>query len=394
LSNENQPRLLSFTLDGWDVLGGKVSVSLSDRVAVLVGRNGAGKSAILEGFEAISSCALGRKGIKFSQIRQNNASSIPKILDVEILTPTNRRLSYHYELLVPIIDDSENSESREFSWSDCCQYVDKDKELLWSTETGLTTFNSGSDPVVIVSTSPFGQNLRPIKNTSLPDELEWISKILKGIHLIGNIAADQVFERQPSFLRTYDGITDIGNCLADGIAFKILKLEKKGGLPEIESICQRLGLASRISVNNFFLSEHPKRKPEEYVSSVLLDDVNIGLLSNGTLRILSIIIEIVASKPISTTIIEEPEIQIHPGMLTKLLNEIDSYTFGDENLIISTHSPQVVSWTKPSRINLVYRNNGQTSVRKLGEDEIHRVIEYLNEDGDLGDWIYSGILDE
>jgi hypothetical protein len=33
-------------------------------------------------------------------------------------------------------------------------------------------------------------------------------------------------------------------------------------------------------------------------------------------------------------------------------------------------------------------------VRKLGEDEIHRVIEYLNEDGDLGDWIYSGILDE
>jgi predicted ATPase len=54
LSNENQPRLLSFTLDGWDVLGGKVSVSLSDRVAVLVGQNGAGKSAILEGFEAIA----------------------------------------------------------------------------------------------------------------------------------------------------------------------------------------------------------------------------------------------------------------------------------------------------------------------------------------------------
>ena len=33
-------------------------------------------------------------------------------------------------------------------------------------------------------------------------------------------------------------------------------------------------------------------------------------------------------------------------------------------------------------------------VRKLGEDEIHNVVEYLCEEGNLGEWIYSGILDE
>jgi predicted ATPase len=80
-------------------------------------------------------------------------------------------------------------------------------------------------------------------------------------------------------------------------------------------------------------------------------------------------------------------------MLAKLLNEIKSYTW-DENLIISTHSPQVVAWTKPENISLVYRNQGRTSVRKLEEGEIEKVVDYLCEEGDLGDWIYSGILDE
>jgi AAA15 family ATPase/GTPase len=394
LSNENQPRLLSFALDGWDVLGGRVSVSLSDRVAVLVGRNGAGKSAILEGFEAISSCALGRKSIKFSQIRQNNASSIPKILEIEVLTPNNRRLMYHYELLVPITNDSESSENKDFSWNDCCKYIDGKQELVWSTEAGLTTFVGETDPVIVGSTSSFRPIFLPMKNAPAPVEMKCISQVLQGIHLIGNIPADQVFERQSSLLRTYDGITDEGNCLADGLSFKLLNLERQGKLSEIESIFQRIELANKISVKKFVLSGHHLEEPQEYVSSVFLDDVNIGLLSNGTLRIISILIGIVASRSSTTNIIEEPEIQIHPGMLAKLLNEIDAYTFGDENLIISTHSPQVVSWTKPDRINLVYRNNSQTFVRKLGEDEIHRVVEYLNEEGDLGEWLYSGILDE
>ena len=33
-------------------------------------------------------------------------------------------------------------------------------------------------------------------------------------------------------------------------------------------------------------------------------------------------------------------------------------------------------------------------MRKLGEDEVHNVIEYISDEGNLGEWIYSGILDE
>ncbi|MFN5727796.1 MAG: AAA family ATPase, partial [Pseudanabaena sp.] len=81
-SSTNQPRLLSFTLDGWSVLGGRVTVSLHDGVAVLVGRNGSGKSAIIEGLQAISLCAVG----KSNRVPYNSSDSIPKILEVKILT--------------------------------------------------------------------------------------------------------------------------------------------------------------------------------------------------------------------------------------------------------------------------------------------------------------------
>jgi AAA domain, putative AbiEii toxin, Type IV TA system len=388
LSNENQPRLLSFTLDGWDVLGGRVSVSLSDRVAMLVGQNGAGKSAILEGFEAIALCALGETGTNAFQLRHYGINGTPKILDIKILTPTNRQLNYHYELIFP----SESSLSESVSWSDCCQYIDKSRETLWSTEMGLTTFEHGTTPVLIGVTSSFGQRPNLMKNVKAPVEMQWISMILKGINMIGEMA-NQVFKRRSSHIITLNGYIDIESCLADKLSLKILKLDKHGKLNELENICQRMGLGNEIVVRKVVNGENSRDNREDYVASVLLDGVNIGLLSDGTLRILSILMEIVNSNSVSTIIIEEPEMQIHPGMLRKLLNEIEAYTFG-ENLIISTHSPQVVSWAKPNQINLVYRNNGQTFTRKLGADEIHRVVEYLNEEGDLGEWIYSGMLDE
>ena len=61
---------------------------------MLVGRNGAGKSAILEGFEAISSWVVGRPGFRKFDFEIDNT---PKKLEIEILTPIDLRLYYRYE---------------------------------------------------------------------------------------------------------------------------------------------------------------------------------------------------------------------------------------------------------------------------------------------------------
>lgn len=400
-SDPKHPRLLSFTLDGWDVLGDRVSVTLSDGVAVLVGRNGAGKSAILEGFKAISSCAVGG----FNRNRQSEGDSFPKILNIEILTPTERHLKYTYEFLTLDIQEAdindsaiETADESQFSWNDHCEYIDGGNEVLWTTKIGLTTLSNGNSPITaIFGITGLGRRPQLLGNPGikLPDEIKWIHTILSNVRIIGINPIHQKSPRRRPSLVSSKGIYPTDE-IADMLSRQILHM-KIEEFNELSTICKRVGLSNSMSRRIFNLSGESTNKSggkyDESVSSVLLDDVNIGLLSDGTLRVLSILLEIITSSPSATTIIEEPEVQIHPGMLAKLLNEIESYTYG-ENLVLSTHSPQVVAWTSPDKINLVHRTDGKTIVRRLKEDEIQNVVDYLSEEGSLGEWLYSGIVDE
>ena len=405
--DSNPPRLLSFTLDGWPVLGGPVTISLNDSVAVLVGRNGAGKSAILEGLMAITDFA---SGLNRYRLRQFDYENIPNVLNIEVLSPSNRRFAYRYELLKQINSEDdlslnssiEDSPEEEFSWNECCQYLDHNKEIIWKTENGVTIIENDNNPITAIlgNTSSLQRSNLPenliskLPNEKLPNEMSWVRSVLRGFRLIGKRPTRLRLERDPSFLRVRANSTrvipmfSVGD-LSSRLPMLIHRLREKEDLDEFESVCQRVGIGNEITEQQFVRGG----KDEEYHIEVFLDGVNVGLLSDGTLRVLSILVEIIDPYLSRTIMIEEPETNIHPGMLEKLLNEIESYTYG-QNLILSTHSPQVVSWTKPDKINLVYRENGRTFVQKLGEDEIHNVACYLNEEGSLGDWIYSGILDE
>jgi predicted ATP-dependent endonuclease of OLD family len=372
------PRLLSFTLDGWPVLGGPVTITLNDGVAVLVGRNGAGKSAILEGFRAIAYRAVGRNKAydphSFYLLNRNIDDSIPdnipKILKLEVLTPTNRRIEYKYEFFEKPTADEDDSiyflEEHRYLFHEYCQYLDEKREFIWKIQDSNIEKIKGSNQSRFNDFAVFFR-----RQTSLLDALFLRRSQRLPCTLIRPNRRGGRFPEE----------------LPDLLAREILTLMENDKQEELERVCQRLGLGNSITKK-----ERPLENEMSYIE-ILFDGVNIGLLSEGTLRILSIILDLINLKPITTLLIEEPETQIHPGMLEKLLNEIESYTHG-QNLILSTHSPQVVSWTQPDKINLVYRKNGQTFVRKLATNEIENVVEYLNEEGDLGDWIYSGILDE
>jgi len=320
---------------------------------------------------------------------------IPQTLDIKILTPSDQQMAYRYEIsALEIFEDDLNISELptgarlQFSWNDRCQYIDGEKELLWTTKSGAKTFSiwgqifSGRTIFLPRSHSPENPQ------TKFPDEIDWIYDVVKGVRLLlGNLVRQS--RHHATTLVVGEHISYGSYDLADYLSVKVIRLMQKGETNELESVCQRVGIANTITVEQFFSGANK----DSYYASVLLDGVNIGLLSDGTLRVLSILIEIITSRSGATIIIEEPEMQIHPGMLAKLLNEIETYTY-DKNLILSTHSPQVVAWTSPDKINLVHRHDGKTIVRKLEADEIQRVSNYLNEEGDLGEWIYSGMLDE
>ena len=399
------PRLLSFTLDDWPVLGGPVTISLNDGVAVLVGRNGAGKSAILEGFSRIVSFARsGFKGLLNGvSIHENIDENIPKSLEIKLLTPTNRQLIYKYEIIklpafIKVItvhknrDITDNNEEMQLLWSEFCQYADDSQEALWIAKDGVTTIYKNSASIYSTNSLIQGAHSSQKSLPELPDELYWVRSVLGEINLLDKYPIRSISQRTPLFLRFKEDysnpfhVPDLGNLSSEFRSNLRYVITNQDRIKEFENICQRIGIVNTISEKKFL-------GDNEYLSEILFDGINIGLLSDGTLWILSILLEVLNSNPDSTLIIEEPETQIHPGMLEKLLNEIESYTYG-QNLILSTHSPQVVSWTQPDKINVVYRENDRTFVRKLANNEIKSIVAYLNEEGSLGDWVYSGILDD
>lgn len=431
MSKQEQPRLLSFTLSDWDVLGGDVSVSLTDGVAVLVGKNGSGKSAILEGFVAISEWAIGNRPILAPSLnrplQRYEPGSIPETLEIEILTPSDRRLRYRYQLVSsPIRGEnpglaelgSNKVEDGEYlSWSDRCWYPDKEEEAIWTTQNGQTEFGD----MVDTNLHPMVGKRNVLDNTGILIRAFWL--LLSGSgHVLDNILFREIFwllcvlrsvdlhqpepvrttkSRHPSVLRislqkdrSHENIQPYGDELANKVAQEIARRGSEE-LSELESICQRIGLGRHLSVQRFGPSGNlnDNKGNQNAIAEVLLDGVNVGLLSDGTLRVLSILVKITGPSRSKTVIIEEPEMQIHPGLLSKLLGELAAYTYG-ENLTISTHSPQVVAHFAPNQINLVQRDRGRTSVRKLAPDEIQWVSKYLAEEGNLGEFIYSGILDE
>lgn len=397
MTKRDRPRLLSFTLDDWPVLGGPVSLTLSDGVAVLVGRNGSGKSAIVEGFTAIAKIATNR----FARIPGENGN-LPKTLVIDILTPQSRRLRYEYHLLtLPTevdsleLEDNDENHGEQFSWNDSCQYLDQDKEIVWRTEFGETTLYLHDQPLIAVlgSFNLLDRILISNKKQQIefPAEMEWLYHVLSGCQILNKQAVRKFSMRRESLLKkSRPSVLE----LADMIAHKIIRLDEDV-FDELTGVCSRIGIADQIVVKKFVvdMTGADESREDEQIFEVSLNGTNIGFLSDGTLRVLSILVDIIRSSSISTLIIEEPEQQIHPGLLSKLLREIQAYTV-DENLIISTHSPQVVAEMRPEQIHLVERVAGRTTVRQLNSSEIDNVHAYLTEEGDLGEWLYSGMLDD
>jgi predicted ATPase len=125
---------------------------------------------------------------------------------------------------------------------------------------------------------------------------------------------------------------------------------------------------------------------------VTVDGVNLGLLSDGTLRVMTVLVGLVDPK-IDVAMIEEPELALHPGLIGRLLAEIETAS-KTRQFVISTHSPQIVSWARPEAIRLVERNDGVTSVRALNEQQVGIISRYLHDEGSLGDYVFGGGVDE
>jgi predicted ATPase len=112
-----------------------------------------------------------------------------------------------------------------------------------------------------------------------------------------------------------------------------------------------------------------------------------NMLSDGTLRLLTLV-ALLASPSLPPVIcIDEPEIGLHPDWI-KLVAEMASSASARTQLIIATHSPTLISKLAPEEVVVVEKKEGRTTAKRLEAKELAGWVEKFQ----LGDLWLSGVI--
>ncbi len=148
------------------------------------------------------------------------------------------------------------------------------------------------------------------------------------------------------------------------------------------------------------VSENSLTYDIDYIRFEFLVDgfwISWNQLSDGTKRMFYIITQISAYDR-GLTIIEEPEIGVHPNQHRKLLTFLKEQA-EEKQIIITTHAPRTLDILKNDELNRIiltrYDKDKGTKMRHLSEEEIKQAIEYKEEEGSASElWTYTGFFDE
>ncbi len=383
-------------------LGADVRLDLSPRTTVLVGRNGAGKSLLLEKMHAAISGAAGSV-----QRADPDPARFSCNLDAEPLNPAGDSFKLLYECrwrsrdekpasaeatALPITTDSD------LLIEESCWVAGDKNQLLWHLDDGLVTDINGelgkiAEGMTVLNVPFSGRNrvvfsFGPLAY-AIRDQFFRVVRVPAGIPR-GDGEREELALPYPEPSRRRNAAEPRR---IRSLAYRLVDWHETDPerFDEFVALGRRIGLLDEVKVKLYRDPETSRTAHRRDFASVLFDGTDFGLLSDGTLRVAEILLWLIFPG-VKLLLIEEPETAVHPGLLSKLLAEIDAYS-GDRQIVLSTQSPHVVSWANPLAIRLVERHAGKTEVRSLREDEVSRVSSYLHNEGTLGEFVYSGALD-
>ena len=105
-------------------------------------------------------------------------------------------------------------------------------------------------------------------------------------------------------------------------------------------------------------------KPFESEAGFSPDD-----LSDGTVRLLALVAILMTPEPPPLICIDEPEIGLHPDWI-KIVAELLQSAATRTQVIVATHSPELVSRVKPSEVVVVEKEDGATVMERLSEEDL------------------------
>jgi predicted ATPase len=111
-------------------------------------------------------------------------------------------------------------------------------------------------------------------------------------------------------------------------------------------------------------------------------------LSDGTLRTIGIFLPL-ADPAYRVVVIEEPENCTHPWVTRQFVRACRDHCLSKQ-IVLTTHSPVLVSQLRADELLVVERPNGETQIRKLTKEEAEDVTSARI--ADLGTYWDSGAL--
>ena len=160
----------------------------------------------------------------------------------------------------------------------------------------------------------------------------------------------------------------------------VLELQESSMKPDLVAGLNRLtGDISDVRVtgepsNRVVQFRHGSKKEDKWF--------NMYQESDGTLRVAGILTALLQEPPLPIIGIEEPELTVHPGALPLLMDYLRQAS-KQSQVIITTHSPELLDLVKPHEVQVVERTNGATIIRPLAEHQHKAVSDRLLRLGEL-----------
>ena len=400
-------------------------LDLSKPLTVLLGRNGSGKTNLIEGIELLATLARGtpfneitdldrggtfevrgglRSCIRFGRgrlrLRFNNA----------FIRFDGRRqpVDYYIEIASRGRNDVELSAERlqigERTFFDA---KNTDGDLM---EVRYNNFSRGRNPncQVSASRSVLSRYEEVLRNSQASSpKLPAATRVVRGVR--GYLHSSYIFDPQPKAMREYARVESNPQLLRGGANLSAVLFALSEGLNEGE---EQQATLQRIT-------ETIRQIPEEPFTEIGFVETSLGdvmagfvpgegnganggrpvdarLLSDGTLRMLAIVTALETVPESSRIVVEEFDNGLHPSrakLLVRTLSETASRR--KLNVLVTTHNPAFMDALDESQMGSVHichgdEAGGGSQVTRLSDMDIAGTLSVR---GGLGDFVTSGALE-
>ena len=405
----------------------RAELNLFEPLTVLLGRNGSGKTNLIEGVELLATLARGTPFNEITDVDRGGTFEVRGGLRSCIrfgrqklglrfnqavirFDGKNRPIDYFIEIVPRGKNDVQlSAEKLQIGNRILFDATNSGGELM---EVRYDNFSRGRNPAcqVSASRSVLSRFEEIVRNSQAnTPRLRAATKTLEGVR--GYLRSSYIFDPQPKAMREYARVESNPQLLRGGANLSAVLFALSEG-PSSGEEEQRATLQRITSII--------RQIPEEPFAEIGFAETSLGdvmagfvpgegkgangrrlvdarLLSDGTLRMLAIVTALETIPESSRIVIEEFDNGLHPSrakLLVRALSETASRR--ELNVLVTTHNPAFMDALDESQMDSVLichgdESGGGSHVTKLGAMDIAGTLALR---GGLGDFVTRGALEE